>query len=81
MGHPSMGAQTGYETRFPPGTDKRIHIAIDGERCLKKRLAELSPEATFALDIIHVEEKLWKIGRAYYGLDSHKFWHQKTQNF
>ncbi len=52
---------------FPLGTGKRIHIAIDGEACLKKGLAELFPEATFALDIIHVEEKLWKIGRAYYG--------------
>lgn len=52
---------------FPPGTDKRIHIAIDGEICLKKGLSELFPEATFALDIIHVEEKLWKIGRVYYG--------------
>ncbi len=52
---------------FPPGTDKRIHIAIDGEPCLKKGLSELSPEATFALDIIHLEEKLWKIGRTYYG--------------
>ena len=52
---------------FPPGTDKRIHIAIDGERCLKKGLSELFPEATFALDIIHIEEKLWKIGRTFYG--------------
>ncbi len=51
---------------FPPGTGKLIHIAIDGEVCLKKGLAELFPEATFALDIRHVEEKLWKIGRAYY---------------
>ncbi len=30
-------------------------------------MAEFFPEATSALDIIHVEEKLWKIGRAYYG--------------
>ena len=52
---------------FPPGTDKRIHIAIDGEPCLKKGLAALFTEATFALDIVHVEEKLWKIGRVYYG--------------
>jgi len=52
---------------FPPGSGKRIHIAIDGERCLKKGLTELFPEATFALDIIHLEEKLWKIGRTYYG--------------
>ncbi len=52
---------------FPPGAGKRIHIAIDGEPCLQKGLAELFPEATFALDIIHVEKKLWKIGRVFYG--------------
>ncbi len=57
---------------FPPGTGKRIHIAIDGETCLEKGLSELFPEATSALDIIHVEEKLWKIGRAYYGEGSDK---------
>ena len=57
---------------FHPGTDKRIHIAIDGELCLEKGLSALFPEATFALDIIHVEEKLWKIGRTYYGEGSEK---------
>ncbi len=57
---------------FPPGTGKRIHIAVDGEACLEKGLSELFPNATFALDIIHVEEKLWKIGRAYYGEGSDK---------
>ncbi len=57
---------------FPPGSGKRIHIAIDGETCLEKGLSELFPEATFALDIIHVEEKLWKIGRTYYGEGSEK---------
>ena len=51
---------------FPPGTDKRIHIAVDGEKCLKDGLSELFPEATFTLDIRHVEEKIWKIGRAFY---------------
>ena len=57
---------------FSPGSGKRIHIAIDGEVCLEKGLSELFPEATFALDIIHVEEKLWKIGRTYYGEGSEK---------
>jgi len=47
-----MGSQTCYKTGFPPGTGKRIHIAIDGEACLKKGLAKLFLEATFALDII-----------------------------
>lgn len=51
---------------FPPGTDKRIHIAVDGEKCLKDGFEKLFPDATFALDIRHVEEYLWKVGRAFY---------------
>jgi len=51
---------------FPPNTDKRIHIAVDGEKCLKDGLTELFPNATFALDIRHAEEYLWKVGRAFY---------------
>lgn len=51
---------------FPPDTDKRIHIAVDGGKCLKDGLSKLFPEASFVLDIRHVEEKLWKIGRTFY---------------
>jgi len=51
---------------FPPGTDKRVHIAVDGEKCLKDGFEKLFPNATFALDIRHVEEYLWKVGRAFY---------------
>jgi hypothetical protein len=52
---------------FPPETDKRIHIVVDGETCLYDRLSALFPQATFALDIRHVEERLWKVGRVVYG--------------
>lgn len=51
---------------FPPNTDKRIHIAVDGEKCLKDGLKHLFKNATFALDIRHVEEYLWKVGRAFH---------------
>jgi len=54
---------------FPPGTDKRIHSVVDGETCLHDGLAVLFPQATFALDIRHVEERLWKVGRALHGPD------------
>jgi hypothetical protein len=54
---------------FPPGTDKRIHMVLDGETCLHDGLAVLFPQATFALDIRHVEERLWKVGRGLYGPD------------
>lgn len=33
---------------------------------MKDGLSELFPEATFTLDIRRVEEKIWKIGRAFY---------------
>ena len=51
---------------FPPDTNKRVHIVVDGEPCLRNRLAELFPNATFALDIRHLEEKLWDVGRLFY---------------
>ena len=57
---------------FPPQTDKRIHIVIDGEICLYEGLAKLFPHATFALDIRHLEEKLWKVGRTFHPKGSDK---------
>src|SRR6266704_5059685 len=54
---------------FPPGTTKRIPIVVDGETCLYDCLAVLFPQATFALDIRHVEERLWKVGRVLHGPD------------
>jgi hypothetical protein len=51
---------------FPPGTDKRIHIVIDGEPCLQKGLSEHFKEASFALDIRHLEEKIWDVARTFH---------------
>ncbi len=51
---------------FPPDTDKGIHIVVDGEKCLYQRLSKLFPTASFALDIRHLEEKLWKVGRTFH---------------
>ncbi len=51
---------------FPPDTDPRIHIVIDGERCLYKGMKTRFPQAGFALDIRHIEEKLWTIGRLFH---------------
>lgn len=55
---------------FPPATEKRIHLVVDGEICLYDGLSMLFPQATFALDIRHVEERLWKVGRVLYGPDA-----------
>jgi hypothetical protein len=54
---------------FPPETEKRVHLVVDGELCLYDGLSTLFPQATFALDIRHVEERLWKVGRTLYGPD------------
>ena len=51
---------------FPPDTDKCIHIAVDGEKCLYDGLSKLFPNASFALDIRHLEEKIWKLGCHFY---------------
>ena len=55
---------------FPPETEKRVHIVVDGEVCLYDGLSTFFPQATFALDIRHVEERLWKVGRTLYGPDA-----------
>jgi hypothetical protein len=51
---------------FPPETPKRIHIVLDGESCLYEGMVKLFPHASFALDIRHLEEKIWKVGRTFY---------------
>lgn len=51
---------------FSPETGKRIHIVVDGEKCLYDGLSQLFPNATFALDIRHLEEKIWKAGRLFH---------------
>ena len=50
---------------FPPETSKKIHIVIDGEVCLRKQLSQLFAKATFSLDIRHLEEKIWTVGRTF----------------
>jgi hypothetical protein len=51
---------------FPIDTRKMIHIVIDGEPCLQQNLQELFPNATFCLDVRHLEEKLWLAGCAFH---------------
>ena len=51
---------------FAADTDSPVHIVIDGERCLYKGMKTRFPQASFALDIRHIEEKLWGIGRLLY---------------
>jgi hypothetical protein len=45
---------------------KNIQIVMDGEVCLAKGLKEIFTEARFTLDIRHLEEYLWELGRHYH---------------
>lgn len=49
---------------FPPDTDKTVQIIVDGEVCLRQGLKKLFKNAIFTLDIRHVQERLWTVGRA-----------------
>jgi len=44
-----LGSCAATKRGFPPGTDKRMHIVVDGETCLYDGLSVLFPQATFAL--------------------------------
>lgn len=61
---------------FPPDAPKCIHIVVDGEKCLYQGLATLFPTASFALDIRHLEAKLWTVGRTCHpeGSDALEHW-------
>lgn len=61
---------------FGPDTNKRIHIAVDGEKCLKDGLSKIFPRATFVLDVRHLEEKVWETGRVFFveGSDELEEW-------
>jgi hypothetical protein len=68
---------------FPTETNKRIHIAVDGEKCLRNGLSELFPKASFALDIRHLEEKIWKVGRTFHeeGSDELEKWVEDKREY
>jgi hypothetical protein len=52
---------------FGPDTTKTVQIVLDGAKGLKHQLAPLFPKAIFTLDVCHVVEKLWALGRHFYG--------------
>jgi hypothetical protein len=50
---------------FGPNTTKTVQIVMDGVESLKSDLEALFPQALFTLDIWHVVERLWSLGRHY----------------
>ena len=51
---------------FGPDTTRTVQIVLDGAKSLKGNLKPLFPKAIFTLDVCHVVEKLWALGRHYH---------------
>src|SRR5260370_9973666 len=66
---------------FGPETTKRVQIVLDGAKSLKGHFKALFPKAIFTLDVCHVVEKLWWLGRHFHkeGSDALKAWVEKLK--
>jgi len=51
---------------FGPDTTKTVQIVLDGAKGLKHNMKRLFPKAIITLDVFHVIERLWKLGRHYH---------------
>ena len=51
---------------FGPDTTTTVQIVTDGAKKLKKSMHQQFPKAIFTLDVWHVVDKLWKLGRHYH---------------
>jgi hypothetical protein len=51
---------------FGPDTTKTVQVLLDGATSLKKAMKREFPKAIFTLDVWHVVEKLWAVGRHYH---------------
>jgi hypothetical protein len=61
---------------FGPDTTKTVQILLDGVESLKSDLEALFPNAIFTVDIWHVVERLWSLGRRFHpeGSDALQEW-------
>jgi len=61
---------------FAPDTTKTVQVVLDGAQSLKDRMEALFPRAIFTLDVCHVVEKLWALGRLFHkeGSDELRAW-------
>jgi hypothetical protein len=51
---------------FGPNTTKTVQIVLDGAKGLKNSLERQFPQAIFTLDVCHVVERLWTLGRHFH---------------
>jgi hypothetical protein len=50
---------------FGPDTTKTVQVLVDDAKGLKQNRERLFPKAIFTLDVCHVVERLWTLGRLY----------------
>jgi hypothetical protein len=51
---------------FGPDTNQLVQIVVDGAKGLKHKLKRQFPKAIITLDVCHVVEKLWALGRHFH---------------
>lgn len=51
---------------FAPESGKTVQVLFDGSERLQRPLRQAFPMAIFTLDVWHVVEKLWKVGRRFH---------------
>jgi hypothetical protein len=51
---------------FGPKTTKTVQIVLDGAKGLRHAMAHHFPKAIFTVDVCHVVERLWHVGRHYH---------------
>jgi hypothetical protein len=68
---------------FEPGTSKLVQIVVDGAKGLKHKLKRQFPKAIITLDVCHVVEKLWALGRHFHqeGSAELKSWVEDLKTF
>ena len=61
---------------FGPDTTQTVQIVVDGAKGLKEKLERQFPKAIITLDVCHVVEKLWELGRRFHkeGSEELKGW-------
>jgi hypothetical protein len=66
---------------FGPNTTKTVQILMDGAKRLREAMEPEFPKAIFTLDVWHVVEKLWAVGRHYHeeGSDELQAWVEKLK--
>ncbi len=51
---------------FDPETSKTVQIVVDGASGLRHQLGALFPKAILTVDVCHVVERLWSLGRHFH---------------